>query len=151
MNQLLHKYKLAANKPVLMFLSGVIWLGVGVMLNTFALQWLIFYGKSLAYLFAAIGFLAALIIHHFGFLRLAKKNLGRISFLDSKPCVFSFMSWKSYLIVVVMVTMGIALRHSSIPKQYLSMLYIGIGLALLLSSVRYFSELISHLRNSQSN
>jgi len=151
MNQTVLKLKPAANKPILMFLSGAMWFGVGVMLNSFALHWLITYGEGWAYLYAAIGFLAALIIHHFGFLKLADKNLGRISYLNDKPCVFSFMSWKSYLIVAVMVTMGITLRHSSVPKQYLSMLYIGIGLALLFSSIRYFRALISWLRNGGSS
>jgi len=37
-----------------------------------------------------------------------------------------------------MVSMGIALRHSSLPKQYLSILYNGIGLGLFLSGIRYF-------------
>ena len=140
------KFKPSAKKPFLLFLSGLMWFCVGVMLNAFAIHWLVDYDSYFAYLFAGIGFIAALIIHHFGFLKLANKNIARISFLDDKPCVFSFMSWKSYLIVVVMVSMGIALRHSSIPKQYLSMLYIGIGLALLLSSIRYFRALYSELR-----
>jgi hypothetical protein len=48
------------------------------------------------------------------------------------------MTWRSYIIVVIMVSMGITLRHSSIPKQYLSILYNGIGLALFLSGIRYF-------------
>jgi hypothetical protein len=41
-----------------------------------------------------------------------------------------------------MVTMGITLRHSPIPKQYLSVIYTGIGLALFLSSIRYFRNLL---------
>jgi hypothetical protein len=146
MNPKLEKFKPAVNKSFLLFLSGLMWFCVGIMLNSFAVHWLITYGNNYAYLFAGIGFMAALIIHHYGFLKLADKNLGRISFMKEKPCVFSFMSWKSYIIVAVMVTMGITLRHSSIPKQYLSMLYIGIGLALILSSIRYFRVLISELR-----
>lgn len=146
MNSNLAKFKPAVKKPFLLFLSGLMWFCVGVMLNSFAIRWLISYGSKYSYLFAGIGFIAALFIHHFGFLKLADKNLGRISFLKDKPCVFSFMSWKSYLIVAVMVTMGITLRHSSIPKQYLSVIYIGIGLALLLSSIRYFRILFLGLR-----
>jgi hypothetical protein len=84
------------------------------------------------------GFLAAMPIHHFGFLKIADKNLNRILFLTEKTSPFSFMTWKSYIIVVIMVSMGIALRHSSIPKMYLSTLYNGIGLALFLSGIRYF-------------
>jgi hypothetical protein len=57
--------------------------------------------------------------------------------VTSKKCIFSFMTWRSYLIVLVMVSMGIALRHSALPKDYLSILYNGIGLALFLSGIRY--------------
>ena len=148
MHPSLEKFKPAIKKPFLLLLSGMMWFAVGVMLNTFAYNWLVAYGSGYAFLFASIGFIAALIIHHFGFLKLADKNLGRISLMKDKPCAFSFMTWKSYLIVMVMVTMGITLRHSSIPKQYLSVLYIGIGLALLLSSIRYFRVLISELRRN---
>ena len=45
--------------------------------------------------------------------------------------------WRSYLIVIVMIAMGIDLRHSPLPKPYLAVLYGGIGMALVLSSVRY--------------
>lgn len=148
MNPNLAKLKPAVNKSFLIFLSWAMWFGVGIMLNLFALHWLIVYHGNLAYLFAGVGFIAALLIHYYGFLRIADRNLGRISDLNEKPCLFSFMSWKSYIIVVVMVTMGISLRHSAIPKQYLSMLYIGIGLALLLSSMRYFRMLIFELRKN---
>lgn len=148
MNSYLERFKPAVKKPILLFLSGLMWLCVGIMLNSLAIRWLIIYGKSYAYLFAGIGFIAALIIHHYGFLKIVDKNLGRISFLKDKPCVFSFMSWKSYLIVLVMVTMGLTLRHSSLPKQYLSVSYIGIGLALFLSSIRYFRVLIAEIRRS---
>ena len=57
--------------------------------------------------------------------------------MSNKTCVFAFVPWKSYLIIVIMIAMGSTLRHSAIPKQYLAILYMGIGLALMLSSVRY--------------
>ncbi|RPH32475.1 MAG: hypothetical protein EHM93_08955 [Bacteroidales bacterium] len=145
-NSNFEKIKPAVNKLFLLFLSGLMWFCVGVMLISLAIHWLVAYGSGYSYLFASLGFVAALFIHHFGFLKLVDKNLGRITFMKDKPCVFSFMSWKNYLIVIVMITMGITLRHSSIPKEYLSILYIGIGLALLLSSIRYFRVLISEIK-----
>jgi len=42
-----------------------------------------------------------------------------------------------------MVSMGIGLRHSSIPKPYLSIIYLGIGVALFLSGTRYFRKLLT--------
>ena len=125
-----------------MFLiAGIMWCGVGIMLSSMAYGWLTAY-EGHAWIFAALGIIAALIIHNFGFLRIVDRNLGRISKLPDRPCAFSFISWKSYLIILIMVAMGITLRHSSIPKQYLSVIYIGIGLALFLSSIRYFRNLI---------
>ena len=143
MNSLSEKFKPAINKKYLLLLSGSMWIAVGIMLISFAYKWLNEYTGNLKDLFTILGVLIALIIHHFGFLKVVDKNLGRISALKDKPCVFSFMSWKSYILVAVMVTLGITLRHSSIPKQYLAVLYIGIGLALILSSVRYFRVLLS--------
>ena len=99
-------------------------------------------------LFAGSGVAIALLVHHFGFLKIVDKNLGRILPSDEHKCLFSFMPWKSYLIIPGMITLGILLRHSAVPKHYLAIIYISIGLALTLSSVRYlryfFKELIKH-------
>ena len=135
------KYKPAVPKKVLLVFAGVMWLCAGIMLISMAIHWLGDYEGN-PWLFGVPGFFAALIIHHFGFLKIVDKNLGRISRLPGKPCVFSFISWKSYIIIIIMVTLGITLRHSSIQKQYLSIIYLSIGVALFLSSIRYFRNLL---------
>jgi hypothetical protein len=135
---LIEKLNPTVDKKILVLLAGLMWCGVGIMLICFAVTWLSHYngeGKVLLYM---AGFLIAMPIHHFGFLKIADKNLKRLLPLTEKKCVFAFMTWRSYFIVVIMVSMGIGLRHSSIPKQYLSILYNGIGLALFLSGIRYF-------------
>jgi hypothetical protein len=135
------KFKPAVPKKILLVIAGAMWCCVGIMLTSMAVHWLYVYNGN-PWFFAVPGLTAALLIHHFGFLKIVDKNLGRISRLPGKLCVFSFISWKSYLIIIVMVTMGITLRHSSVPKQYLSVLYLGIGMALFLSSIRYFRNLL---------
>lgn len=132
------RFKPTADKKVLVLLAGLMWCGVGIMLISFAVKWLTTYEGSGKLIFYFCGFLTAMPIHHFGFLKIADKNLSRLLPLTEKKCVFSFMTWRSYIIVLIMVSMGIALRHSAIPKQYLSILYNGIGLALFLSGIRYF-------------
>jgi len=135
------KFKPSIPKKVLLVIAGAMWLCVGIMLISMAVQWLYIYiGNPLLY--GAFGFILALIIHHFGFLKIVDKNLKRISELPEKPCVFSFISWKSYIIIIIMVAMGIFLRHSSIPKQYLSVIYLGVGMALFLSCIRYFRKFL---------
>lgn len=145
MNSILRNLKPAVNKQFLLILSGGMWVAVGIMLNSFAYHWLMGYEGKYTLIFLLVGVTGAFVIHHFGFLKVVDKNLGRISRMEGKPCVFSFMSWKSYLIVLIMVSMGITLRHSAIPKQYLSILYIAIGLALIFSSIRYFRVLLSQI------
>ena len=130
------------DKRVLIFIAGLMWCGVGVMLIRYAISWLSLCNGKEQILFYSAGFLAAMPIHHFGFLKIADKNINRLLPLTEKKSPFSFMTPKSYLIVIVMVSMGIALRHSPIPKKYLSLLYNGIGLALFLSGIRYFRVFI---------
>ncbi len=128
--------KPAVDKKILVFLAGLMWCGVGVMLLKLAVSWLMqFQGRFVYYL---TGFVIAMPVHHFGFLKIADRNLTRLMPISEKKCIFSFMTWRSYIIVVVMVLLGITMRHSRIPKNYLSVLYIGIGLALFLSGLRYF-------------
>jgi len=135
----------SADKRVLIFMAGLMWCAVGVMLIRYAVSWLALCTGKEQVLFYSAGFLAAMPIHHFGFLKIADKNLNRLLPLTEKQNPFSFMEPKSYLIVIVMISLGIALRHSQIPKRYLSLLYNGIGLALFLSGIRYFRVFIQLL------
>ena len=113
-----------------------------------ALTWLDELGGRKAVAFGAAGVAAALVVHHFGFLRIVDRNLGRILPMQGKQCLFAFMSWRSYLLIAVMMLLGIVLRRSPLPRPYLSIVYIAIGLALVLSSVRYLRVLASELRKS---
>ena len=134
------------DKRILVLLAGLMWCGVGIMLVSFAISWLSLCNGKEQILFYTAGFLAAMPIHHFGFLKIADKNLRRLLPLTEKRCLFSFMTWRSYIIVLIMVSMGITLRHSSIPKKDLSILYNGIGLALFLSGIRYFRFFFQQFR-----
>jgi hypothetical protein len=146
----IRKFTPSVDKRVLVLLAGLMWCVVGIMLVNYAVTWLNPLDKSRALIFYVAGFLAAMPIHHFGFLKIADKNLNRLLPVTSKKCVFSFMTWRSYLVVLVMVSMGIALRHSTLPKDYLSILYNGIGLALFLSGIRYLRLFTMLLLKSKS-
>jgi hypothetical protein len=147
----LKKFTPSVDKSILVLLAGLMWCGVGILLVSYSVRWLSVCNGREEFIFYSAGFLAAMPIHHFGFLKIADKNLNRILPITGKKSLLSFMTWKSYIIVIIMVSMGIALRHSSIPKPYLSILYNGIGLALFLSGIRYFRfffKLIGEKRSS---
>lgn len=137
----LRKFTPSVDKKILILLAGLMWCGVGVMLVRYAITWLSVFSVNEQVAFYAIGFTAALPIHIYGFRKIAGKNLRRLLPMTERKCVFSFMTWKSYIIVLFMVSLGITLRHSSLPKQYLSIVYNGIGLALFLSGTKYLRAL----------
>jgi hypothetical protein len=136
-NLKIEDWKPGVPKSVLLLLAGAVWIGVAIMLNWLSYSWLRTESRESALVALLIGFIGALVIHRFGFSRLVDKNLARILPMEGPRCVFSFMPWKSYLLIMVMIFMGFLLRHSPIPKLYLAVLYTAIGTALILSSLRY--------------
>jgi len=140
------RLKPGVDKRVLIILAGLMWISAGIMLMILAYGWLRNPQIDLPVIFAAAGILAGTIIHRFGFSKIVAKNLNRIIPMEGKKCAFSFIPWKSYLLIALMSFLGILLRNSILPKQYLSVIYISIGLALTLSSTRYFKVFFGLLR-----
>lgn len=130
--------KPAVEKYVLICLAGLVWIGVGLMLNYLAFNWLEAYKGHYVSLFVISGIVIAIVKTKFIFSGIVRKNINRILSFDEKGFILAFISWKSYLLIVIMMGLGIILRHSTFPKEYLSILYIGIGLALILSGSLYF-------------
>jgi len=137
--------KPGVSKAGLHALSGVMWSVVGVLLCHLAYEWLNAIPLGGAAAFALSGVLLAVLIHIFGFSRLAIQNIFRINAYSEEPvCLFAFQKWSSYPLVLVMIGMGIFLRrYAPVPKPYLAVLYIGIGGGLFLSSLHYYWHLIS--------
>jgi hypothetical protein len=138
---LFSRLKPAVPRDWLLLLAGVMWSGVGLMLCYVSYGWLSPVGWVLALPLAVIGIGLASAVWHFGFSKIAKKNICRIQRNPDRTCVFAFQAWKSYLIIAVMIILGIALRHTAIPKKYLSIVYTGIGGAMILSSIHYYVEI----------
>jgi len=139
-------FKPAVTKSVLLFLAGFLWFCVGTMLLVFAYSWLSEAPGTISLMFFGFGVVVALLVHHFGFLKIVDKNIERILPIVEKKCLFSFITWKSYMVIMVMIIMGTYLRHSAIPQQVLAILYTGIGLALILSSLRYLRVFINEIK-----
>lgn len=138
MQDKLRKFDPAVDKRILVLLSGLMWSGVGIMLLNLAFRWLLQSSASPGIGYGFAGTALALMIHHFGFLKLVDLNIKRITAKEGKVCIFGFQPWKSYLIIAVMIGLGTILRSSDLPRQYLAIIYIGFGGAMILSSIRYF-------------
>ena len=145
MHSTLKKFDPAVDKRLLIFLSGVLWSVVGIMLCKLAMNWLSLTSRQNAVWPGITGVVLAILIYYFGFLKLVNKNTGRILSKEGKVCIFAFQPWKSYLIILVMIGMGAVLRHSSMPKHYLAIIYIGFGGAMILSSLVYYKYFFKNL------
>ncbi|MCU0376839.1 MAG: hypothetical protein MUC78_01125 [Bacteroidales bacterium] len=138
LQEAINKYNPAVKKEYLLLPAGFVWMGVGLMLCYKAFKWL--QPTTHPVVLAVAGISAGTLISFFGFQKIARQNIERIEALPGNRCLFSFMTLKSYLLVLVMISFGIALRHSSLTKEVLSVIYISIGVALALSSISYFKS-----------
>ena len=130
-------------KRWLLIVAGAMWSAVGIMLLNYAVTWLTLSFSIPAILLGVLGIILSVMVNRWGFSKIALKNIERILALNEKACLFSFQAWKSYLLILVMVSTGIFLRNSAIPKVYLAVVCTTIGGALIQASVKYYTRFFS--------
>ena len=135
---LLKKLNPAVSKYWLIVLAGLMWSMVGIMLCRLAYIWLAAVNWNLGLPLGLLGIISALAAYRYGFSKIALKNIVRLCLLSDKCCIFAFQAWRSYLIVIFMIMLGIALRNLPIPKHFLAVIYATIGGALFLSSFHFY-------------
>lgn len=135
----IRKFKPAVTKRTLLFIAGCFWTFAGGMLIYRGLGGLI---PLHHYLFPEIliALAGGTCFYVFLFIKISKKHIKRISLIQvDNPCFFSFFNFKSYGLVIIMITTGIVLRKTDIiGHEYLFTFYFAMGIPLLLSAIRFF-------------
>ena len=137
----LEKLKPAVSKYWLMALAGLMWSVVGIMLCRMTYIWLRAVPERWALSMGSLGLISALIAYRFGFSKIALKNIARLCLLPDNTCIFAFQAWKSYLIIIFMIILGITMRHSPLPRHFLAVIYATIGGALFFSSFHFYGRI----------
>ncbi len=135
------KIKPAVSKNWLITIAGIVWSLVGIILILKANEWLLPVETGVRLIYISTGMICAVILRKVLFIKIASKNIMRICEFTSKGCIFAFQPWRSYLLILVMIFLGMILRNSLIPKTYLSILYLSIGGGLFMASFRYYAAL----------
>ena len=112
-------------------LAASIWSLVGIMLMTRGGLFLHGVGRMWLFLPAvAIGTCKSLFMLD----KAARKNLTRLSGKENGDCLGGVYSAKMWLLVVMMMGLGVFLRRSGIPGEWVGTIYVAIGWALFFSS-----------------
>ena len=130
-------------KRYLLLISGVMWSGVGLMLIFRATAWLHHLDHNHPWLIILMGAIPGIFIALFGFSLIVRQNIIRIEGMDPLVSVFAFQAWHSYVLIIIMVSMGVLVRHFSwIPLILKTPTYYAIGIALSISSIRYYQDFL---------
>jgi len=137
--KIIRNIKPGVPKRYLMFLAAFVWTFAGGML---LYKGSVFLRQSANHIWlkliisAAGGTLFYLVM----FSKISLKHALRILKLEQqKPCIFSFFSVKSYILMSVMISLGIFLRTSGLVSvNYLSVLYVTMGIPLFASAFRFY-------------
>ena len=133
------RLKPAVPKRVLLFVAALLWTVAGSML-LFKGFGMLDREVSLLWIKLGVTFLAGLLFYWKVFAGLSLKHTLRILAMKvDNPCLFAFFNVHSYLMMVLMISMGVTLRKTGwIAPSNLAYLYLTMSVPLMLSSVRFY-------------
>jgi hypothetical protein len=142
-NSLIARLNPAVPRRYLFAVAGVLWTAAGVLLCVRAEIWLEAFPIGTEFAIEAISVGLAVIGYIFLFMKVVERNIDRIGRLPERACLFAFTAWHGYLMIAFMMTLGITLRNSSLPKYFLSIPYTAMGGILLVGSLRFYRRFLA--------
>jgi hypothetical protein len=137
------RFRPDVGKSVHLFIAPLIWTAVGIMLMERGMGWIGFSLTCRLFIIALIvGTVKSLTVLD----KSAKKNLTRIMLLKERSCIGAVYPWKTWLLVILMMATGIALRSMTEPGLFLGMIYVAAGWGLLLSSRHGWGQWLRRMR-----
>ena len=136
--------KLDVSKKGLLLIAGIIWLLAGSMLINRSTGYLLENSHHILFHFL-IGFGLGIILFAILFFKISKKYTERIiNINEDKPVIFSFASFRGYILIITLIGIGLYLRRTEyIDHLHLSIAYICIGFGIVFSSVKFFYSVIT--------
>lgn len=140
----------AVPRRYLFGLAGAFWTLAGILLCARAIIWLDVFPIGIEIALETVSLALAVAGYLLLFVKVVRKNIDRIGHLPDSACVFAFSAWQGYIMIAAMMTLGITLRNTSIPKYFLAVPYTAMGAILLIGSARFFQKFASSLGEGKS-
>jgi hypothetical protein len=131
---ILDRIKPGVSRRTLFFVAAGAWLTAGSILLYRGEQAL---GGDIMLTLCGVG--GGLVFFRFLFQRITGRHIKRIrSIVHARPCLFSFLDWRGYGLMTLMISGGILVRTSGVvPPLLLGALSVGMGTPLVISSLRF--------------
>ncbi len=126
--------------------SGTLWWIAGGILILRGYVWVENMSAAALSIHEILSIAVAVLGYWFGFSKITRRNIDRITNLPERSSIFAFTALRGYILIVVMISAGILLRDSAIPKDYLSVPYTAMGGALLLGGVNFWGVFVRKTR-----
>ena len=128
------------NRKTLLYIAGCVWIIAGLNILRIGVvtwmndthDWLFRIGEAIV---------VFLLFFNFVFRRLYYKHTERIAKKGEKNCPFSFFDVKGWIIMIFMISFGIAARHFHwLPNSFISFFYTGLSSALIITGVLFLRQ-----------
>ena len=123
--------KPGVSRSVHLFIAPLLWTGIGIMLMVRGWGWI---GPGMARFLVLPAILLGTIKSRLVLDKSAGRSIERIRRFDDATCIGAVYSWKTWLLVALMMTFGITMRKLTDPGMVIGSLYVAVGWALLFSS-----------------
>ena len=135
------KLKPSASRNSRLAFAGIFWLLAGIGLTVVGFIWMVLGFHWISILLLAFSVLVGIVKSKYILDNAARIVVNRIMTCGDDRCIGGAFSWKSWLVIIGMMFLGYALRHSGIMYRYIGILYSAIGIGLLWSDRIIFSAL----------
>jgi len=146
MKSLIRLCKPGVPRAAHLFAAPFLWTVMGCLLMYRGYGWLApDRGRLLLVVAGVLGTLKSLLILD----KVARLSIQRIILLKDGTCLGAVYSWKSWLLVALMITSGIIMRKLTVPGSFIGTLYCAIGWSLCLSSRLGWQQWFILFRNDE--
>jgi hypothetical protein len=134
MSDLSSRFTPAVSHRLHLLLAAATWTVVGLALLTVGACWSLQSETGLHPILFAAAVAAGLVKAAFVLRRAASRVITRIRSRGDHRCIGGFFSWRTWILVAIMITAGAVLRHSPLSHWLIGLVYVAIGTALVAAS-----------------